>query len=188
MSVLRAGASDLRQAVERYARSIADIMRMGDQGLPVLPHQGAARNTARDKLEAVRPNAARDLANAFQHQPELIGQAAGGNSTVAIRAMALEAELRVNPAKRADRFVETWQGLSRQRDHAFRAGNHPRATQITTSMGAMAKGLERDAQVESILRGRKIELGLRSIGSGGISHQLHDYLGLGRGRGIGIGM
>lgn len=187
-SVPKASASDLRQAVERYARSIADIMRMQDRGLPVLPHQEAARDTTRDKLDAVRPKAARDLASAFERQPELIGQAASGKSAAAIRAMALEAEVRTNPVMRADRFVETWQGLSRQRDHAFQAGDHNRASTITISMGAMAKGLERDAQVDSILRGRKVELGLHDRGSGGISHQLKEYLGLGRGRGIDMSM
>jgi len=186
-TVPKAGA-DMRQAVERYARSIADIVRMRDQGLPVLPHQEAARDTARDKLNAVLPKAARDLASAFHRQPELIGQAAGGNSVAAIRAMALEAEVRTSPAMRADRFVETWQGLHRQRENAFGAGHHSRANAITTSMGAMAKGLERDAQVDSLLRARKIELGLRSSGSDGIGHQLTEYLGLGRGRGLGIGM
>ena len=187
-SAPKAGATDLRQAVERYARSIADIVRMRDQGLPVLPHQETARDTARDKLDAVRPKAARDLASVFQRQPELIGQAAGGNSVAAIRAMALEAEVRTNPAMRADRFVETWQGLHRQRDHALQAGHHARVNALTSSMGAMAKGLERDAQVDSLLRARKIELGLRSSGSDGIGHQLKEYLGLGRGRGLGIGM
>ncbi len=52
----------------------------------------------------------------------------------------------------------------------------------------MAKGLERDPQVDSLLHNRRIELGLHANGSGGIGHQLHEYLGLGRGRGIGIGM
>jgi Ti-type conjugative transfer relaxase TraA len=187
-SVPKAGAHDLHQAVERYARSIADIVRMQDRGLPVLPHQEAARDTTRDKLDAVRPKAARDLASAFQRQPELIGQAASGKSAVAIRAMALEAEVRTNPIMRADRFVENWQGLSRQRDHAFQAGDHNRANTITASMGAMAKGLERDAQVDSLLRQRKFELGLHDRGSGGISHQLKEYLGLGRARDIGISM
>ena len=186
-TVPKAGA-DMRQAVERYARSIADVVRMRDQGLLVLPHQEAARDTARDKLDAARPEAARDLASAFQRQPELIGQAAGGQSSAAIRAMALEAEVRTNPAMRADRFVETWQGLSRQRERAFQAGHHNRAETITASMGAMAKGLERDAQVDSLLRARKIELGLRSGGSDGIGHQLKEYLGLGRGRGLDIGI
>ena len=89
---------------------------------------------------------------------------------------------------RADRFVENWQRLHRQRDQAFQSGNYTRAEAVTSSMGAMAKGLERDPQVDSLLRNRKIELGLHASGSGGIGHQLHEYLGLGRGRGIGIGM
>jgi hypothetical protein len=102
--------------------------------------------------------------------------------------MQLEAEIRTSPATRADRFVNDWQQLHRQRDQAFQSGNFTRAEDVTSSMGAMAKGLERDPQVDSLLRNRKIELGLHGSGSGGIGHQLHEYLGLGRGRGIGIGM
>ena len=102
--------------------------------------------------------------------------------------MQLEAEIRTNPQLRADRFVENWQRQHRQRDQAFQSSNYSRAEAATSSMGAMAKGLERDAQVDSLLRNRKIELGLHASRSGGIGHQLHEYLGLGRGRGIGIGM
>lgn len=64
----------------------------------------------------------------------------------------------------------------------------PKTEATTASMGAMAKGLERDPQVDSLLRNRKIELGLRSSGSGGIGHQLYEHLGLGRDRALGIGM
>ena len=102
--------------------------------------------------------------------------------------MQLEAEIRTNPAMRADRFVENWQRLHRQRDQAFQTGNYSRADAVSASMGAMAKNLERDPQVDSLLRNRKIELGLRANGSGGIAHQLHETLGIGRGRGLGIGM
>ncbi len=61
-----------------------------------------------------------------------------------------------------------------------------RARQVKDQMGAMAKSLERDPQVDSLLRGRRAELGLpadvgRSVGQG-----LADYLGLGRGRGLGL--
>ncbi|WP_232793137.1 hypothetical protein [Caulobacter hibisci] len=50
----------------------------------------------------------------------------------------------------------------------------------------MAKSLQRDPQMESLLRGRRAELGLppemgRSVGQG-----LIEYLGIGRGRGLGI--
>jgi hypothetical protein len=53
-------------------------------------------------------------------------------------------------------------------------------------MGAMAKSLERDPQLESILRGRSRELGIPMDMGRGIGRDLLAYLGLGRGRGLGI--
>ena len=182
------GNAELGRAVERYARATADLMRMRDQGSPALPHQESARETARSKLEAVRPNAARDLASALQRQPELVSQAASGYTTATIRAMALEAEVRTNPALRADRFVETWQRFDRIRDRAFRSDDRPRIKAVTANMSAMAKSLERDPQLDSLLRQRRIELGLRTVHDSGIAHQLHEHLGRGLTRGLGIGM
>jgi Ti-type conjugative transfer relaxase TraA len=179
---------DLSRAVERYARATAELMRMRDQGSSALPHQLSAREAAREKLDAVRPNAARDLANALRRQPELVGQAASGNTTATIRAMALEAEVRTNPALRADRFVETWQRLDRIRDRAIQSDDRPRIKAVTANMSAMAKSLERDPQIDSLLRQRKIELGLRTVHDGGIAHQLHEHLGRYRTRDLGIGM
>jgi Ti-type conjugative transfer relaxase TraA len=184
----KAGPLDIGRGVERYARAEQDIERMQQKGMAPMPHQKIARDTARAALNELRPKAGRDLATAFSRQPELVAEAASGRTTNAIRAMQLEAEIRTNPAMRADRFVSDWQRLHRQRDQAFDAGKYSRAEAATSSMGAMAKGLERDPQVDSLLSNRKIELGLHASGSGGIGHQLHEYLGLGRGRGIGIGM
>ncbi len=184
----KAGPLDIGRGVERYARAEQDIDRMRQKGLFPMPHQESALDKARAALNEIKPKAGRDLAAAFSRQPELIADAASGRTANAVRAMQLEAEIRTNPAMRADRFVENWQRLHRQREQAFRSSNHSRAEAATSSMGAMAKGLERDAQVDSLLRNRKIELGLHAGGSGGIGHQLHEYLGLGRGRGIGIGM
>jgi Ti-type conjugative transfer relaxase TraA len=180
--------SGLGRAVERYARATADLMRMRDQGVPAMPHQLTAREAASEKLDAVRPYTARDLANALQRQPELVSQAASGNTAATIRAMALEAEVRTNPALRADRFVETWQRFDRIRDRAIRTDDRPRIKAVTANMSAMAKSLERDPQIDSLLRNRKIELGLRTVHDGGIAHQLHEHLGLGLARGLGIGM
>jgi Ti-type conjugative transfer relaxase TraA len=184
----RTGSPDIGRGVERYARAEQDIDRMRQKGLSPMPHQETALEKARTALNEIKPKAGRDLATAFSRQPELIAEAASGRTANAVRAMQLETEIRTNPAMRADRFVENWQRLHRQRDQAFQSGNFSRAESTTASMGAMAKGLERDAQVDSLLRNRKIELGLHGSGSGGIGHQLHEYLGLGRGRGIGIGM
>lgn len=184
----KAGSLDIGRGVERYARAVADIERTAAKGLESMPHQIAAREKAFAGLNDIQPEAGRDLSAAFRSQPKLVEQAASGRTANAIRAMQLEAEIRTNPARRADRFVENWQRLHRQRDQAFQTGNHSRAQAVSASMGAMAKSLERDPQVDSLLRNRKIELGLGASGSGGIAHQLHEAIGLGRGRGLGIGM
>jgi Ti-type conjugative transfer relaxase TraA len=181
-------APDLKYAIEKYARSLTDIGRTQDRGLPPMPHQEVARDKARKALDQARPHAARDAAVAFAREPELIAEAANGRTNAVIRAMQLEVEIRGNPQLRADRFVENWQGLHRQRELSMRAGNYDRTQSITQRMGSMAKGLERDAQVDSLLRNRRIELGLHVGRGGGIAHDLNEYLGLGRGRGIGIGM
>ena len=182
----KANPRDMQRGVERYARALEDIGRTTDRGLEPMPHQLAARDKARAALNDLKPKAGRDLASAFSRQPELMAEAASGRTANAVRAMQLEAEIRTNPAMRADRFVENWQRLRWQRDQAFQSGSYRRAEVVTNSMGAMAKGLERDVQVDSLLRNRKIELGLHASGSGGIGHQLTQYLGLGRGRGLGI--
>lgn len=45
----------------------------------------------------------------------LIGEAAEGSPTRAVKAMALEARLRADPQLRADTFVQRWQVRDRQR-------------------------------------------------------------------------
>jgi Ti-type conjugative transfer relaxase TraA len=176
---------DLQRGVERYARAVVDIQRMGQRGLDAMPHQEAALDKARQALDAIQLKSGDDLAAAFARQPQLVAEAANGRTANAIRAMQVEAEIRTNPQMRADRFVENWQGMNRQRQHLLDNGDHDRARSVTNRMSGMAKGLERDAQVDSLLRNRRLELGLQPDRSGGISHQLNEYLG--RGRTIGMG-
>ncbi|MDT7530348.1 Ti-type conjugative transfer relaxase TraA [Sphingopyxis sp. SE2] len=183
-------ANDMSRAVERYARAQADIDRMTAKGLPTLAHQQSALDKAGSELDAVRTNARTDLASAFKRQPELVGPAAQGSSQAAIRAMRLEAEIRIDPAKRAERFVGDWQKLQQQRDHMIARGERGGAARLSGQMGAMAKGLERDAQVESILSTRKASLGIDMHAARSVGQQLADMADFGRGRsrGIGIGM
>mgnify|MGYP007034011507 CR=1 FL=1 len=47
----------------------------------------------------------------MQRQPGLASDAAAGRSQAVIRAMQIEAEVRADPAQRADRFVSDWQRL-----------------------------------------------------------------------------
>ncbi|PIB91603.1 Ti-type conjugative transfer relaxase TraA [Caulobacter sp. FWC2] len=175
-----------RQAMERHARAAADVMRMNDRGLPVLAHQRRALEEAREAMGKIGAHATKDLERAYVRDPGLAGETASGRTQRAIRVLQLEAEVRADPRLRADRFVERWQGLERQRSALHRAGDMTGAGQVKDRMGAMAKSLERDPQVDSLLRARRPELGLpaeigRSVGQG-----LSDYLGIGRGRGLGL--
>ncbi len=174
----------LGSAVQRYARAVADIGRMQDRGLPVLPHQQVALTKAADRLDQIRPAAARDLASAFAENPSLVREAAAGGTQRAIRAMRLETEIRHDPGKRADRFVSRWRGLDRQRLSFADNGDHGNAKRIADSMSAMAQGLHRDPQLESVLRNRTRQPGIEMQMDTGLGRQLMRYLGLGLGIGL----
>ena len=146
----RASLPDQRRAVERYARAAADIGQMREQGLPVLPHQRDALEKAGRALDAIRPNGTADLASALQRQPSLARDAADGRSQGAIRAMQLEAEIRVDPAQRADRFIGDWQRLGQARQAMQRDGDSTGAQRLTNRMTDMAKGLAFTATADSL--------------------------------------
>ena len=117
---------------------------------------------------------------------EVMREAIAGRPQRAIQAMQLEAEIRNNPGLRADRFVARWQDLERQRTEFYRSGNWQAERTVKATMGAMANGLERDAQVESLLRNRVRELGLSMDVGPSVGASMIEHLGLGRGRGFGI--
>ena len=174
----------LGSAVQRYARAAADIERMQERNLPVLPHQEAALAKAADRLNQIRPEAARDLDSAFTQNPGLMRDAAGGRTQGAIRAMRIETGIRRDPEKRADRFVSRWRDLDHQRMSFDRKGDSGSARRIADSMGAMAQGLHRDPQLESVLRNRTRQLGVGMQMDTGIGRQLMRYLGFGLGIGL----
>ncbi|AYJ86556.1 Ti-type conjugative transfer relaxase TraA [Sphingomonas paeninsulae] len=175
----------LDTAVQRFARATADIVRMRSQGYAELEHQKAAYEKAAAAIDRGRPDGARDLRAAFMREEGLMDEAAKGRPRAAIRAMALEAEMRVSPQRRADRFVEDWQKLAKAHRSFNQAGNDKGATAIGQQMSAMGKSLECDAQAESLVRKRLPELGIRVSGGASISQEIQDWLGLSRSRGIG---
>src|SRR3546814_12736603 len=75
-------------------------------------------------------------------------------------AMAQEARVRADPNLRATRFVERWQGLKQERDSLYRAGDMAGRERMGKEMAGMAKSLESDPQVESVLRGRTRQPGV----------------------------
>jgi Ti-type conjugative transfer relaxase TraA len=120
----------LERAVQRLARATADIMRLRNGGYTELPHQRIAFDKASKALDALRPEASRDLRSAFARDSGLMSEAAQGRTTSAIRAMALEAELRASPERRADRFVDDWQKLAKQHRTLRHAGDDVGARSI----------------------------------------------------------
>ena len=185
---LRAGG--VRGAVERYAKAWQAIQQTRAQGLDAMPHQREAFDRARDALDAIRPEGSSDLNSAFRSSPELVREAAEGRSQAAVRAMQLETEIRMDPFQRADRFVEGWQQLQRHHDDLVRDGNLRGARAATQQMASMAKSLERDAQLESVLGLRSRDLGLErgeSIGRS-LSRELAASIPFDHGRDMSRGM
>ncbi len=176
------------RALIRHARTVNAIFDMQQQGGKASPGQMKELQEARKVFEEVRPYGSHDAEAAYKKNPELALEAASGNSARAIRALQLETELRTDPSHRADRFVERWKKLDQTRQRQYQTGNMSGYKATRSAMGDMAKSLERDPQLESILANRKRELGI-AFESG---HRLGQELALthgidiGRGRGIGI--
>ena len=84
-----------------YARAFADVARMGEAGLPVLPHQTLALKRAEKAVAAAHPEAAQDLWRALSRQHGLAGQVdqPGGLEAIA-KALAQETQVRLDGAAR----------------------------------------------------------------------------------------
>ena len=170
------------RAIERYGRAAADIGRMREKGLPVLAHQESALRRAGEALDATRPHAARDLASAIERDPRLARDAAEGNTGGAAKAMETERQVRIDPEKRAGRFVEQWQGMKEARASMERAGDRAGAEKLGKRMESMAGGVHRDPQLESVLRRRAPELALSMERGRSIGQELAQSVAIGRDR------
>jgi hypothetical protein len=71
--------------------------------------------------------------------------------------MAEERRVRLDPDARAERFVESWRDLARERA----GGDQARSDKAVTRMGAMADGLRRDPDLAKALERRAPELELK---------------------------
>ena len=175
-----------KMAVERHARAVNTFFAMQDEGMEATPKQLRELQSARGELDGLRENASKDMEAVYKRDPSLAEEAANGRPERARDAMIRQAEVRTNPHLRADRFVERWQQLDDRRDELYRSGRVSASKDCRLTMADMAKGLERDPQMESILRNRKIELGTTVESSRSLGDDLAFSLGLGRGRGLGI--
>lgn len=159
--------SGFERSVDRFARAWVAAERMERDGLPVLDSQKAELRDAGQQIDQARPGSARLMVSAMCHDPETaramsersgrerVGQLVGG--------MDRERAMQADPNVRAERFVQRWQDLDAQRQQ-LRGWQHDEVRgKVEGQMRGMAKGLERDPQVESILRNRSQDLGINHI-------------------------
>jgi Ti-type conjugative transfer relaxase TraA len=178
------------KALVRHARAVDAIFDIQERGGKASPAQMKELQEARKVFEDVRPYGSHDAEAVYKENPELVREAAGGQVNRAIRALQLETELRTDPSRRADRFVERWQKLDRASQRQYQAGDMSGYKATRSAMGDMAKSLQRDPQLESLLANRKRELGIG--GNFGSGRRLGDELAfthgidLGRGRSLGL--
>jgi Ti-type conjugative transfer relaxase TraA len=176
------------RALVRHAQAVDAIFDMQELGFDATPEQVKELQQARKVFEKVRPHGSHDAEAAYKKNPDLVREAADGRLNRAIRALQLETELRINPGRRADRFVQRWQELDHTSLRQYQAGDFSGYRSTRSAMGDMARSLERDPQLESLLENRKRELGI-SFESGrrlGLELAFTHGIDLGRGRGLGI--
>ncbi|CCJ07341.1 Ti-type conjugative transfer relaxase TraA [Methylocystis sp. SC2] len=176
------------KALIRHAHAVDAIFEMQERGGKANPEQVKELQEARKVFEEVRPYGSHDAEAAYKKNPELASEAATGRTARAIRALQLETELRTDPQRRADRFVERWRELGQTSQRQYQAADMSGYKATRSAMGDMAQSLERDPQLESILAGRKRDLGI-GIESGrrlGLELAFSHGIDLGRGRNIGL--
>jgi Ti-type conjugative transfer relaxase TraA len=176
------------KALVHHARAVDAIFEVQEMGGKYSPEQVKELNQARQVFEDVRPYGSVDAEAAYKKNPELAREAASGRLDRAVRSLQLETEMRINPGRRADRFVERWQKLEQSSLSQYQAGDISGHKATRSAMGDMARSLERDPQLESLLANRKRELGI-AFDSGrrlGLELAFTHGIDLGRGRGIEI--
>ena len=112
------------KALVRHARAVDAIFDIQERGGKASPAQMKELQEARKVFEDVRPYGSHDAEAVYKKNPELAREAAGGQVNRAIRALQLETEMRTDPSRRADRFVERWQKLDHSQPASVSGGRH----------------------------------------------------------------
>jgi len=176
------------EALKRHARAVDAIFTAQERGNSGTPDQLRDLAESRASFEEVRPDGWRDAEAAYAKDPSLAREAGSGQANRAIRALQLETQLRTSPERRAAQFVERWQHLDRTSLSHYRSGTMSDYRATRAEMGEMAKSLQRDPQLESLLANRKAELGIRMDSGRRLGAELAFCHGLDLGRGRGLGL
>ncbi|RUZ34879.1 AAA family ATPase, partial [Mesorhizobium sp. M7A.F.Ca.US.003.02.1.1] len=178
------------QALVRHARALDAVLSTGNADGQGSPDQMRELRDARSAFEKVRPHGWRDAEAAYVKNLELVREAGAGRVNRIVLALQLETEIRTgldnDPGRRADRFVERWQKLDRTGREQYQAGDMSGYKSTRSAMSDMAKSLERDPQLESLLANRKRELGINVDSGRRLGAELAFSHGIGKGRGVGL--
>ncbi|MBZ9717843.1 Ti-type conjugative transfer relaxase TraA [Mesorhizobium sp. AD1-1] len=178
------------KALVRHARALDAILSTGNADELGTPEQLRELRDARSAFEKARPHGWRDAEAAYVKNPDLVREAGAGRVSRVVLALQLETEIRtgmdLDPGRRADRFVERWQKLDQTGREQYQAGDMSGYKSTRSAMSDMAKSLERDPQLESLLANRKRDLGINVDSGRRLGAELALSHGIGKGQGIGI--
>jgi hypothetical protein len=144
-----------------YGRVWSDAARMGQQNLPVLPHQEIALERAGQRLEAHEAGLARDVRAALERGPELargIGQVQG--RAALDRAIGMARAERLILERTGRDVVKAWNRLEQAYERAERAYDGSRQRDLGRRLEGLAREVKADPHLRELLRSRGQEFGI----------------------------
>ena len=177
-------------AVDHYAKAYASAHRQLEAKLPLLDMQKRDFIEAGAHLDQLRPGTQDLMRSALKHDPEmhhdLTGRSGRDRVRQVIEGLRHEQAMQRNPQVRANRVVDDLKEMQAQRDRLDGWRNAEARGKVEAGMADLVKGLERDPQVESLVRARAEELGLQGMmrRDESLSHALERSLSRGRGHGM----
>ncbi|MEO7681792.1 MAG: Ti-type conjugative transfer relaxase TraA, partial [Sphingomonas sp.] len=178
----------LDRAIARHAQAVQSIFEMQDRGGEATPEQTRELHSARQQLNGISSDSSSYVEKAYARDATMAPEAAAGSTDRARQAIADGRPKQLTPQQRADQFVERWNKLNDGAQHAYVDGDMSGRNAMRGQMAQMAKALGRDAQLESLLAGRKHELGITFETGHALGAELALNHGIDLGRGLGIGM
>ncbi|MCF1485574.1 Ti-type conjugative transfer relaxase TraA [Allorhizobium ampelinum] len=185
--------SAFEQAVDRYARAYRSADRHLQENLPVLETQKQELFAAAQQLDQSRPGAHDLIRSALQYDPKMSEAMTelSGRARLAqlVAGMDRERSALNDPNVRADRFIERWQELKAERQQLRGFSQNEARGKVDALMRGMAQNLERDPQLENVLRNRAQELGIRRIQKDqNIAREMERQVTNSPGLGLGLGL
>ncbi|EHS51618.1 Ti-type conjugative transfer relaxase TraA [Rhizobium sp. PDO1-076] len=182
-------SSGFEQSVDRFARAWTAMEKMDREGLPVLEGQKTELHQAGRQLDGQRPGASQLMVSAMQYNPqteramhELTGRERVGQL---VAGLDRERAAQADPNVRADRLINRWQELQEERQGLRGWQNDDARGKVEGQMRQVATTIERDPQVESIVRGRSQEIGISHVDQEqNVARAMEQQLSRGRSQGL----